>query len=113
MPFAAKETLVSPFDFCYWLQGYLELRSNPHQPLTPTQTYLLKEHLKLVEHPSLPFLLWLQGVFDSHDCHPTTTLPLAKIQERLSLTFHHYIDPSYPPHLQPTLQALHSRTSLG
>lgn len=39
---------MTPQDFCYWLQGYLELTEGQSQGLDLTQTLIVREHLKLV-----------------------------------------------------------------
>ncbi len=35
-------------DFCYWLQGYLEVRVNKDAPLIPEQVKCIAQHLALV-----------------------------------------------------------------
>jgi len=100
---------MTPFAFCYWLQGYLELSEHPLTPLTGEQLYLLQEHLRLVEQPNLPFLFWLQGALEAAACDPAATVSLDKIQGRLAATFRNHIDPSYPREIQEKLYALHSR----
>lgn len=35
-------------DFCYWLQGYLELRPGHHDSLDPKQLECIQKHLALV-----------------------------------------------------------------
>ena len=39
---------MTPKNFCYWLNGYLELRQNQNEPLTGSQASIIKEHLQLV-----------------------------------------------------------------
>ena len=39
-------------DFCYWLQGFIEM--NPNAMLTHTQWEVLKDHLKLVMDKKTP-----------------------------------------------------------
>lgn len=35
-------------DFCFWLQGFLELRSDEAGPITPAQAACIQKHLALV-----------------------------------------------------------------
>ncbi len=35
-------------DFCFWLQGFLEVREPKEGPITPTQATLIQKHLNLV-----------------------------------------------------------------
>lgn len=46
---------MTPENFCYWLQGYIELSNC--QNLTPEQIQMIRDHLQLVfkkETPSYP-----------------------------------------------------------
>lgn len=47
---------MTPEQFCFWLQGFVEM--NPNAMLTGTQWEILKDHLKLVmkkETPNRPY----------------------------------------------------------
>lgn len=35
-------------DFCYWLQGYFEIRGEPVEAMEPRQVEMIKRHLALV-----------------------------------------------------------------
>ncbi len=35
-------------DFCFWLQGFFELRGEDAAPITPAQTVCIQKHLALV-----------------------------------------------------------------
>lgn len=35
-------------DFCYWLQGYLEIRENKTSGINPAQTEMIQRHLNMV-----------------------------------------------------------------
>lgn len=35
-------------DFCFWLQGFFELRGDESSPVTPAQAECIKRHLVLV-----------------------------------------------------------------
>lgn len=43
---------MSPEQFCYWLQGFVEM--NPNAMLTGTQWQIVKDHLKLVMDKQTP-----------------------------------------------------------
>jgi len=40
---------MTPENFCYWLQGYIELSNC--KSLTPEQTQMISNHLQLVFNP--------------------------------------------------------------
>ena len=39
---------MKPTEFCYWLQGYFELREDASPALTANQTAVIIKHLQLV-----------------------------------------------------------------
>lgn len=43
---------MTPEQFCYWLQGFVEM--NPNAMLTHTQWVIIKDHLKLVMNKQTP-----------------------------------------------------------
>lgn len=43
---------MTPEQFCYWLQGFVEM--NPNAMLTGTQWIIVKDHLKLVMNKQTP-----------------------------------------------------------
>lgn len=50
-------------EFCYWLQGFFELRADK-EPLSIRQLVLIQRHLALVNSPC-GFCAWLGGVIDT------------------------------------------------
>lgn len=44
---------MNPTEFCYWLQGYFELREG-NSALTEGQTEIIKDHLQLVFKKDTP-----------------------------------------------------------
>ncbi len=51
---------MQPINFCYWLQGWIELQ-NPNE-ITPVQLQEIKNHLSLVLEKKTPNLSVLEGV---------------------------------------------------
>lgn len=47
---------MTPENFCYWLQGYFELRSKTEFTLTQDQVEEIKNHLQLVFRKETPFI---------------------------------------------------------
>lgn len=43
---------MTPEQFCYWLQGFIEM--NPNAMVTGTQWVIIKDHLKLVFNKQTP-----------------------------------------------------------
>lgn len=43
---------MTPQDFCFWLQGFLEISESPG--ITEKQTSIIKDHLKLVFQDKTP-----------------------------------------------------------
>ena len=58
---------MTPEQFAYWLNGFVEL--NPNAMLTLTQWQIVKDHLAQVFKKETPFR------FPALDRTPTTTLP--------------------------------------
>lgn len=93
---------MKSIEFCYWLQGLFEL-AEPIE-LTTKQTYLIKEHLKLVfEHDKQPMLFcsFLNGYLTV--CNPTE-IPkkeTALIIKQLNLVFDHVV--TAMPQTSPTI----------
>lgn len=53
-------------EFCYWLQGYFELRQVPVE-MSESQFCIIRQHIALVkevEGKLLGFPAWLEGVLD-------------------------------------------------
>ena len=96
--------------FCYWLQGYLEICQIPD--LTPEKVIIMENTLVQIHEPMGAFTQWLsklvsffheenfkQGLLDYF-------LPV--IEQRLNSIFHHVIDNSYDAGLDKvTLQRIH------
>lgn len=80
---------MTPRDFCYWLQGYFELRegesntvktlddSKDITPFTPTQMVQIKEHLKLVFKKETPTANPYQVVME--EPQPSNVFPLSDV----------------------------------
>lgn len=47
---------MEPKDFCYWLQGYMEL-SGDEAEFTPQQVQIIRDHLSLVFKKETPLRL--------------------------------------------------------
>ena len=93
-------------EFCYWLQGYFELKdeleSNESKgfPLTQKQMECIRRHMDIVKSVDKgntgPFILWLEGVLSlaqgsTVDPNHTTDL----IRTKLAGIFKDVIDKSY------------------
>jgi hypothetical protein len=87
-------------DFCYWLNGYFELRLEKG-PLKPSQVGIVRNHLNLVkkvERRGLSgFCAWMEVILDllaeSNDECDEKTQNL--IYKKLGETFKHEIDGTY------------------
>lgn len=96
--------------FCYWLQGYLEICQCPD--LTREKVILINNSLDQINEPLGSYTGWLKKLiqyFASQDYPPTLlTYFLPEIQHRLNLIFEHVIDNSYETELSSeVLQQIH------
>lgn len=103
-------------EFCYWLQGYFELRNNSEH-LTDNQIECIKKHIKLVETVEKRlegFPAWLMGVLDSYELLDSGDATATKkfnemIRERLNSVFKHEVDGKYGnQELQDILDGIHN-----
>lgn len=81
-------TVVTPHEFCYWLQGAIEigeLRSVQH-----TQALLIWKRLVLVR-PQNYFAIAAKAILENYPLD----VAFAAISEELQTIFQHDIDPSY------------------
>ena len=91
-------------EFCYWLQGYFELREIDEE-LTIKQIECIEKHIKLVNEVAPDstgkFVPWLEGVLDSciYRDKDTTFGLTSMIIEKLSKCFEHEIDKKYKVNL--------------
>lgn len=94
-------------EFCYWLQGVLEL-AKP-ETLNEKQTDIIKRNLTKVfkddRTPSL-FCTQLNGFFIYENPSELNKTQTAKMQEQLREAFINVIDPTYPESAQ--LNAIHN-----
>jgi hypothetical protein len=51
---------MTPNDFCFWLNGYLEMSGA--ESIDKTQTDILKDHLKLVFEKKTPYYTYGGGI---------------------------------------------------
>lgn len=96
--------------FCYWLQGYLEICQIPD--LTKEKVILIKNSLAQINEPFGQFTQWLFKViklFISENYkQELLDYFLPAIELRLNSIFHHVIDNSYDSSLdKDTLQRIH------
>lgn len=96
--------------FCYWLQGYLELCQIPN--LAKEKVILIKNSLAQINEPLGQFTQWLFKVIElfSSENYKQELLDyfLPVIELRLNAIFHHVIDNSYEVSLnKDTLQRIH------
>ena len=56
---------------------------------------------------SVEFCYWLQGMFELANPKELTEAQTTLVKQHLAMVFTHEIDPSYPKHQQPALDALH------
>lgn len=68
-------------DFCYWLQGFLEIRGDSTQPISADQARIVKRHLDLVfVHEIDPSMPDPDGKLQAaHDGKPPPKKPATKI----------------------------------
>ena len=97
---------MNDFQFCYWLQGILEVLEPSH--LDSNQVKCVKEHLDLVEQKQLRFTNWLDGYMSANTTPEWDATVLKTIQKQLSAEFIKTIDPSYPDEIQESLYNAHS-----
>ena len=102
-------------EFCYWLQGSIEL--NESTSFNVKQTQLIKKHLEMVIYhegtPQLPFINWLSALFDIDNPASISKEKTQIIKEKLGNTFLNYIDPNYPSHQQQKLNDIHNPTEVA
>ena len=96
--------------FCYWLQGYLEICQIPN--LTKRKVIIIENSLREINEPLGLFTQWLSKVvklFNSEEYKQELLdyfLPI--IELRLNAIFHHVIDISYDSSLdKEALQRIH------
>lgn len=96
--------------FCYWLQGYLEISQIPD--LTKEKVIIIESTLEQIHEPLGSFTQWLSNVvklFNSENYKQELLdyfLPV--IELRLNSIFHHVIDNSYDSSLdKKTMQRIH------
>jgi len=101
--------------FCYWLQGYLEICNVPD--LTSKKIMIIEDSLAQIHEPLGLFTQWLLKVtklFNSEKYKQELLdyfLPI--IELRLNSIFHHVIDNSYDSNLdKETLQRIHDGQAL-
>jgi hypothetical protein len=51
---------MTPNDFCFWLNGYLEMSGS--ESIDKVQTNILKDHLKLVFEKKTPYYTYGGGI---------------------------------------------------
>ena len=104
-------------EFCYWLQGHLEL-AGPSSQLDARQVELVARHLKMVRiHDGAAggwagaFCQWLEGLAEAHlELAPPAGLSPAKrehVQARLFDVFRNEIDRAYPADQWDALSRAH------
>lgn len=97
-------------EFCYWLQGSIELNETVF--FNGKQTAIIKKHLQMVIYhettPTLPFISWLSALFDIEDPILISEEKTKIIIEKLRDTFLNNIDPSYPQHQRQKLSHIHN-----
>lgn len=96
--------------FCYWLQGYLEICQIPN--LTKEKVVIIEKSLDHIHEPLGYFTQWLSDVaifFRSEDYkHDLLDYFLPVIELRLNSIFHHVIDNSYDSSLdKEKMQNIH------
>jgi len=96
--------------FCYWLQGYLEICQIPN--LTKEKVLIIEDSLGKITEPLGYFTGWLFNVVKlfTAETYKQELLDyfLPIIDLRLNAIFHHVIDNSYDPSLnKETMQRIH------
>lgn len=96
--------------FCYWLQGYLEICQIPN--LTKEKVIIIENSLGKIHEPLGSFTQWLSRVAQlfSSENYKQELLDffLPVIELRLNAIFHHVIDNSYDPKLdEEIMQRIH------
>lgn len=96
--------------FCYWLQGYLEICQVPD--LTREKVIIIESFLNKIHEPLGHFTQWLLRVvrfFASEDYRQgLMTYFLPVIEQRLNSIFHHVIDNNYDTGLdKEAMQRIH------
>jgi len=96
--------------FCYWLQGYLEICQAPD--LSKEKVIIIENSLLQICEPLGHFTQWLLRVIKlfASESYKQEFLNyfLPVIELRLNSIFHHVIDNSYDPSLnKDTLQRIH------
>lgn len=101
-------------EFCYWLQGYFEIKvKGSANCLMKEQVEVIEKHLKLVsihdpiDGKAKQFCQSLQGLVAFIGVNEITSSQTAKIREKLGQVFLHEIDPSYPVEQQEALNQAH------
>ena len=104
-------------EFCYWLQGFFELRSSLQETDLPVPTWpIILNHINLVKQVEKiphPYIAWLEGVLMTATSQGYFSTEIeTELKNRLNKVFEHEIDPSYAE--DPTLlNRLNIRASEG
>ncbi|MBI4020706.1 MAG: hypothetical protein HY369_00520 [Candidatus Aenigmarchaeota archaeon] len=92
-------------DFCYWLQGFIELTGHDHlQAFTPDQVQSIQKHMDLVkanEKTASEVCAWIRGAL-AVGGENAVSLIAAKLGDH----FEHVIDKQYEN--QPMLNNIHN-----
>jgi len=108
-------------EFCYWLQGYFELREG-NEHLTDSQIECIKKHIKLVETVEKKlegFPAWLMGMLDAYEklqevggmTEEGRQEMNQMVRDRLNSVFKHEVDGKYGgKELQEVLDEIHNPT---
>lgn len=99
-------------EFCYWLQGYFELKKEKALSFDEDQTQSVKNHLEMVfAHDPQPmqFCAFLRGYFTISEPVIIEESQAKIIHEELSKTFKNEIDSRYSPQQYQQLNKIHTQ----
>lgn len=104
---------MNAVEFCYWLQGYFELRESD-RPLSDKQIKIIAVHLRMVDlHDksdgrSRQFCQYLSNAVSAFGEVQLSASQTQQVRKLLSEVFVHEIDPSYPSDEIEELQKIHN-----
>lgn len=99
-------------EFCYWLQGYFELKKEQVADFNEDQTQTVKNHLNMVfAHDPQPmqFCAFLRGYFTISDPITINEVEAKLIQQELQKTFKNEIDSRYSKTQFEQLNKIHQQ----